>query len=455
MPPLDNLSEGSSAPGSSTSDSSANFRVDSLASESEESVDWADAANPRQRQGQRWIMASGLLIAIAGASWFGYVTLARRAPEEIVVATVPVERETLEKVVSASGVVELGGQQTLKAPSDVIVEAVLVKERQRVRQGDVLLVLRDRTLQQEREEYLIQQEIDHLNLARKEEIIQERERTLRQAEEQLLESQDLVARGFISEDAYNSDQSKVDQARAQLRDAQVDLQQAKLERQKNLIKLKNLQAKLSDNQIQAPFDAVILSLDVKPGEGAEQESPLLTIGDPGQEQIRFSLMTLDASQVQPNMPVRVSVIGPNATEYLGRVVWLSPQATGNSENEGNTQAQVGAIAILNQPSGELIPGSSVSLEIITQQRKNVLAIPLNVLRQEGDTSYVWIRDTTGQAQKRAVVLGLTTLESAEVISGLEMGTEIIVDLPPDQELIPGTKLETVEETGEDTLPPDE
>nr|WP_278003384.1 efflux RND transporter periplasmic adaptor subunit [Nodosilinea sp. TSF1-S3] len=373
----------------------------------------------------------------------GYRTWQRRSVDPVVVATETPSRDTLENRVDASGTMSLGNQQTLKAPGDVTVEAVLVEERQRVERGTVLLRLRDRGLEQQLDDAQIQTEILRLQRQRQGEVLQDRQRTVRRAEERLAESRSLVDQGFISEDEYNRDRDALEAAQSELRGAEVDIQRSELEIRQNQASLANIRARIADNAIVAPFDAVVLNIDVQPGDGVQSEGTLLTIGDPTQEVVLFDLMTLDANKVSVNMPVRVSVIGPNAANYTGRVVSIAPQAiAAGGDGGGGSQAMVKAIAQLDRPSGVLIPGGSVSVEVILVQRENVLALPTTAIQQEGGETFVWVIDAHSRLQKRPVTTGLDTLEAVEIVSGLNDTDTVIVNLPPDRPLAAGMTVET-------------
>lgn len=403
-------------------------------------LDDGTQANPRP--GLRWIVASGLVILIGAGGWLGYRTWQRRSVEPVVVTTATPSRDTLENRVDASGTMSLGNQQILKAPGDVTVEAVLVEERQRVARGTVLLRLRDRSLEQDLDEAQIQTEILRLQRQRHTEVLQDRQRAVRRAEERLDESRSLVDQGFISEDEYNGDRDDLEAAQSELRGAEVDLQRSELEIRQNQASLTNIRARIADNAIVAPYDAVVLNIDVQPGDGVQSEGTLLTIGDPTQEVVLFDLMTLDANKVSVNMPVRVSVIGPSSENYIGRVVSIAPQAISDSEGGGGgSQAMVKAIAQLDRPSRVLIPGSSVSVEVILVQRENVLALPTSAIQQADSETFVWVIDANSRAQKRPVTTGLDTLEAIEIVSGLQDTDTVILTPPPDQPLEPGLTVE--------------
>lgn len=403
-----------------------------------EDLDILDESVQRERMGLRWIIGSGLMLVVGIGGWLGYQAWQRQTLPPVEVVTLPVSRGNLEVTITEAGVVELGGQQTFKAPSDVTVQAVLVEERQRVQQGQVLLELRDRDLQRQLDDQLVQNRIDELTLERNQERLEERRSRLGDAETRLQDSAALLEQGYISEDEFLRDKQAVETAQSDVRDAEVEVTKQTLRVQQNQAKTDNIRLQLEDNQITAPIDAIVLNVDVKAGDGVTLEGRLLSLGDPTQEIIRLQMTTLNASKVAVNMPVRVSIIGPNPELFEGRVVRVSPQAIGDSNNA--EQATVEAEARLNQPSGSLIPGSAVSVEIILQRRQNVLVVPVTAIQRDGEMPYVWVRDADNTAQQREVEVGLETLDSVEILSGLEAGDEIVVSIPPEATLTPGQPL---------------
>lgn len=391
-------------------------------------------------------MGSGL-IAIAGiGGWLGYRAYLQPPLAPVEVVTVPAAREDLEITLTEAGVVELGGQQTFKAPNDVTVQAVLVEERQRVSQGQVLLELRDRNLQQQFDDQLVTNRINQLTLQRNREILQERRSRLTDAEVRLQDSADLLARDFISEDEFRRDRQAMEEAQAEVRNAEVEVAKAELQTQQDEVKTENLRVRLEDNQITAPIDAVVLKVDVKAGDGVQREGRLLSIGDPTQETIRLQLTTLNASKVSIGMAVRVTLIGPNPENFQGRIVRVSPQAVSSQDNAD--QATVEAEARLNQPSNVLIPGSAVSVEIVQQQRQDALIVPVTALQRDAATPYVWLKDVDNTAQRQEVETGLETLEAIEVVSGLQTGDDVVVSVPPEATLTAGQPLASPGEAGD-------
>lgn len=403
-----------------------------------EDTDLLDDSQQKERTELKWLVGSGLVALLGIGGWVGYQTWWRLPVEPVAVPTAAVSRDDLEVTITEAGVVELGGQQTFKAPSDVTVQAVLVEERQRVSEGQVLLELRDRTLQQRLADQLVQNRINQLDLQRKQEILQEKQLRVADAEVRLADSEELLDQGYISEDDYRTDKRDLENAQSELRTAEVELMKAELQVQQDQINLENLRLQLEDNQIESPMDAIVLKVDVKPGDGVQREGRLLSIGDPTQETIRLEMTTLNAAKVAVGMPVRVSVIGPNPEVFNGQITSVSPQAVTNSSN--SEQSTVEAEASLNQPSGVLIPGSAVSVDIVLDQREAALVVPVTAVQRDAESPYVWIKDAENTARKREVSLGLETLEAVEILSGLQVGDEIVVNVPPDIDLSEGQPL---------------
>lgn len=393
----------------------------------------------RKRAGVQWIVGAGVVLAIAlGGAW-SYYQWWRPAPEPISVALVPVQRGDVRILVTAAGTVELGGQRTLTAPEDVTVQQVLVDERQRVSQGEVLLELRARSVQQELGNARVEAQIAENNVQRDREIIQERQARLDRAQERLQESQELFDRGFISESEYLRDQESVEEAQSSLRDAEVELANSELGLRNLQLQIQNLRTQLADTQITAPFAAVILRLHVNQGNGVQQGGELLTLGDPLQERVRLQLSDVDAQKVRVGLLARISIMGPNSQTFEGQVVRIAPQAQ-ISEEGRQEQATVEAVVRLDAPSETLIPGSLVSVDIIVEESLNALSVPTTALQMEDGEPFVWVRDRDGTAQQRPVVVGLQSVESVEILSGLAAGDEVVATLPPDQPLTPGMPL---------------
>ena len=259
--------------------------------------------------------------------------------------------------------------------------------------------------------------------------------------------------GAIAREQVYEQQDKLRETRATLRDAQADARTAALELEAFQLERKRIQQEVRDSIVTAPIDGVVLGVNVKNGDGVEFRTNLLTIGDPTQVLVKLQLSTLNATQVRPNQLARVSVIGPDRQTFTGRIQSLYPQAIGEEEEEQSSsggskqsnqssssdQPAVPSIVLLDTPTRTLIPGSRVNVEILLQQRQNVIVLPTEIVQRDDDDDsepFVWVRDSQGNAQKRPVKLGLEGLTKVEVTSGLQIGDRVIQP-PSEPSLEPG------------------
>ncbi|MEY3866927.1 MAG: hypothetical protein RLZZ338_818 [Cyanobacteriota bacterium] len=250
--------------------------------------------------------------------------------------------------------------------------------------------------------------------------------------------------------SVNSNQQVLN-AESALRQAQLDFSKASHDLLLKQIEYREAKQKLQNYAIAAPINGKVLSIKVKAGDGIKRGDDLLTVGDPAQEVVKLQLSTLNAAKVRLNQEARVSIIGPNAKPLAGRVQRLSvvASAEGNasqnsrSNNQGS-QAAVPAIVQLDKPTGTLIPGSAVSVEIVLKQRQKVVVLGTEVIDRSESKPFVWIEDAEGKAQKRPVTLGLEGLTQVEITSGLRPGDKVLQP-PPDSPLQPGTPVKVKEE----------
>lgn len=321
-----------------------------------------------------------------------------------------------------------------------------------------------------------------LQLQRDREKITEAQNQLARQQRELNELQNLLDRGFIAAEEVRRQEQEIEELRSQLRDAQLTAQQQQLEVQSledkiaiarnqprsNLIDTENelnqakiavrnaerdlnlafldlqqAQAQLQESAIVATINGSVLDLAVQPGDVVKTDNILMVLGNPSREQVIVELSPLDAAKVQVGQRAIVSVIGPNAEEYAARVEKVAQIAKtdDNNSSRGN-QATVTAILTLDRPSQALIPDSPASAEIILAEQVDVVFVNTELIQRDGEEAWVWVRNAAGFAEKRPVTLGLESLTTVEVKSGLEVGDRVIQP-SPDLNLEPGLPVEAV------------
>lgn len=388
--------------------------------------------------GVPWLVGSGILAIVSTGSWLFYILDLSQSPKPVTASIMRVERGSVENTINESGTVELGAQETLKSPDNTAVDQVLIKPGDKVKAGQILLTLRnpDRETALASEHLKIQEK--ELDRVRSQQKVIETQEQLALEQQKLQTLKPLAAQGAIPQKQLQDQETVTRNAQATLRDAQTQSRKAALDLQSLQLERQSIQKKLQDTVITAPVEGTVLDVKVKSGEGIQYRTELLTLGDPAQELVKLQLSTLNAALVRVNQLSRVSVIGPNAKVFTGRVESLYPmavtpdtsqgQSSSNSHTQSSSQATIPATVKLNTPAHTLIPGAQVNVEIVLKSRQNVLTLNPEAIQKSEAKPFVWIRDSEGKAQKRAIATGLEGLLNMEVTSGLNPGDQVI--LPP-------------------------
>jgi HlyD family secretion protein len=280
----------------------------------------------------------------------------------------------------------------------------------------------------------------HLDLDRAREKIAEAQKNLQVRETRYQENQNLLSQGFINRQDTQSALDDLEEARSKLGDNLVEEKKAQLDVDNGTRKLAALEKQLSDRLVTSPINALILKINVRNGDGIKTEGNLMTLGDPSQEIIKLQLTALNALKVSINQVSRVSIIGPDSQVFTARVISLSPQASvpeqnnstsseSSSDNSSGGQAKVDAKVLLDRPSNTLIPGSLVSVEIVTESQVNAIAVTPEAIQRSEATPFVWLKDANNQAKKQPVTVGLQGLQQVAITSGLKPGDPLVIPEP--------------------------
>jgi HlyD family secretion protein len=386
----------------------------------------------------------GALAAVGVGAWFAQQSFLESSPDPVAVRLVKAELGTVEITVNASGTVQLQGQQTLQAPAEGAVEKVWVQPGDRIQAGQVLVTLRN----PERQTALSTQDLkitqQTVALTRNRQKIVEAQEQLKLDQQRLQSLRSLSEAGAIALSEVQEQETQVRRTLGELRTAEADARTAALELQNLRLEQRRIQQQLDNTVITAPIDGIVLGVNVKDGDGIELRTELLTIGNPSEELVQLQLSTLNAAQVRVNQIARVSIIGPNAQVFTGRVQSLYPQAVvpsattsarGGDEQSG--QATVPTTVQLTTPTRTLIPGGQVSVEIVLKQRTNVVTLGVEAVQRSPSAPFVWVMDRQNAIQQQPITIGLEGLTTVEITSGLKPGTAVVLP-PPDAALTPGT-----------------
>lgn len=251
---------------------------------------------------------------------------------------------------------------------------------------------------------------------------------LRLAQQQWQRTQVLVAQNFLSP-------AERDNALQKLATAQAAQQQAQAQ-------LKKDRTNFAYSQIRSPIDGVVIGRDIDVGQtvAASFQTPTLfqIAKNLADMQIDTTVAEADIGKIRPNMAVRFTVdaFGEHLFNGSVRQIRLNPTVQQNV-------VTYNVVVRVDNRDGQLLPGMTANVQMLTAERQQVLRIPNAALRfvpklaQENNGTSAANRpmrnkrDTAwrlvdGQPQAVKLKLGISDNQFTEVLAGLQAGDAVIV-----------------------------
>jgi HlyD family secretion protein len=240
-------------------------------------------------------------------------------------------------------------------------------------------------------------------------------------EQEILSSQADLQLTRAKLDKANAVYAKL-QASAGIDTDAVEIAQATLENAK--LQFAKAQTQLAGTVITAPMDGTVTSVNGKVGDEAST-STFITLSDLHQPQVQVNIDEIDLENFATGCAADVSFDSLPGETFPGVVTQVSPVlVTVNSASMVQ-----GLIELQKQQTtsgNTLSVGLTASVEVTCKQAKDALIAPAQALYEpEGQPAYVYVLNDQGLPEKREVVVGLRTIASAEITSGLSEGEKII------------------------------
>lgn len=177
---------------------------------------------------------------------------------------------------------------------------------------------------------------------------------------------------------------------------------------------------LEDTKLYAPFSGVISEKSIEVGQNVLPGSPVAKLVTINNVKVKISVPENEISAITSGQKVTFTVEALGNKSFTGNVV-----EKGVSANPLSHSYEVKAI--VNNASGELMPGMICKLQINKPDQPTALILPANTIQlDEHNRNFVWtVAD--GKASKRYVTIGATAPTGIVVSTGLSKGDQVIVE----------------------------
>lgn len=224
------------------------------------------------------------------------------------------------------------------------------------------------------------------------------EADMKLAESRFRRSEDLAAKGFISQQALDEARANLDVVRARMREVRVGLDRA---------------------VIRAPFTALAGLRKVSPGAYVKKGDDIVELAAIDQLNLDVRVPEIYLPLVKIGQPVSVTVDALPGETFNGKVYAMEPVVD---------LATRGALVRARIPNsnGKLKPGMFARVSADLGNRPNAVVVPEQAILPKGGKTFTY-KVVEGHAMLTPVQLGRRTSGQVEVLSGLKKGDTIVVD----------------------------
>ncbi len=297
-----------------------------------------------------------------------------KKPEAVPVEVVSVSRQPISASYAGTANLEAPGESQVVAKTSGVMVQLLAEEGQVVHKGQVLARLDGDRVRLEAERSAA---------------------TVNKLENNYRRSQKLRQEKLVSADSD-------EQIRYELEAARASLALARLE--------------LSYTNIVAPISGVVAQRMVKPGNLISLNAPVFRIVDNSRLEAVLNVPEREMAVIKQGMPLRMLVDAIPGKVFEGKVDRVSPVV-----DSGTGTFRVVCAFAGNET---LRPGMFGRIEVVYDQRNNVLTMPRTALLEDEGESAVYVA-RGNKAARVPVKIGYTTGEFAEILSGLKEGDRVI------------------------------
>ena len=360
-----------------------------------------------------------VLLVVAGAAAAGWYVLQPKQTETAP-RTVTVSTGDIEETVLASGVIEASTLVSVGAEVSGSIETLNVALGDAVKAGDVVAKIASRD--QEVAVKSAEASLANITAQRKQQAA-----SLEQAKVSLERAEKLRPQELISDADYQTAQLAVTTAEAQLEGLDAQVQQAELT-------VESAKLDLERTTIVAPIDGTVVSVEVEAGQSLNANSSTPTvvkIANLDQMVVKAEISEADVPRVEAGQRVYFTILGdPNSQiDATLRTVEPAPSSISDDSSSSSSDAiYYNGLFDVDNPDHRLRISMTAQVTIVLAEASDALIVPSSVLTTKGrdDDYIVMVYDPVAKTTTpRPIKIGLDNGVSAEVLSGLAEGDQVI------------------------------
>lgn len=383
------------------------------------------------RIGMRWLILIVVALAI-GAAAYGVTR-----PKPVAVDVMIAKREDVQTSVVASGRVLAPARVDIGATITGRVQKVAVREGARVAEGQLLVQLEQAELEAAVSQARASRDrararvasVANLALPTAREAQSQAESNVTLTEREYKRSQELLAKGFISQSRVDEAERQLQVARSQLASAKsqvtaqgtqgAEAQQAREQLAETEAALQLAQARLAQTEIRAPAAGVVLERLIEPGDIVQASRRMLVLALDGPARLIVQVDEKNLPLLQSGSKALAAADAFPSERFEAVIAYISP---GVDAARGTVELRLDIL----KPPAFLKSDMTVSVDITGPLLKQIIIVPADIVHQlQSDAPYMVI-DRDGFSAKAPVRLGVQMQGKVQLVSGIDAGTRLVL-----------------------------
>jgi macrolide-specific efflux system membrane fusion protein len=406
----------------------------------------------KRSRATRTAVALAVAVALGAGGYYGWSAYTGTSSGAAAYATAAVQRGDLEDSVTATGILQPRDYVDVGTQVSGQLKKLHVEIGSIVKSGQLLAEI-DPTV------YLTRVDADRAQLRTLEAQLADKQAQLALAEQQATRQTNLQRENATTQDA-------VDTAAAALRSAKAQIDVLKAQAQQTQSTLRGDEANLNYTKIYAPMAGTVVSQAAKQGQtlNANQQAPIvLRIADLSTMTVQSQVSEADISKLRVGMRVYFTTMGNQTKRWYGTLRQIEPTPV-----TVNNVVLYNALFDVENPDRALMTQMTAQVFFVTAEAKDAVQVPITALRPVGSApgerrrggkapdsqtsakgagiksgnagrgdgadprarfaggpAMVRVVKADGTLEDREVRVGVMTRVSAQIVSGLEPGEQVV------------------------------
>jgi RND family efflux transporter MFP subunit len=194
--------------------------------------------------------------------------------------------------------------------------------------------------------------------------------------------------------------------------------------------MEEIDEQLKRTNVTSPTDGTVLVVPVAEGQvmiaaaSVNSGTTMMTIANLSKLLVQVHINQVDVARLQINKMVKLRAESLHDLDMNAKITFIAPVATVTNNVKGfDVQATI------EKPNPRLRCGMTVNMTVPIARAESAISVPISALfKGEGNSKVVYVRSGE-QTEKRPVKIGVTNIDYAEILKGVNEGEEILLVEP--------------------------